>query len=304
MRRTGLSRLRGNWRERGLVAGGYSGGERADECVHGHRIRDGDWLDCCGGDRVSTLLYRAEVGSHAYGTNTEFSDHDYVEVYIEGSEYVTGLSEWRTTHDSNDGRTPVGGEDTTVYGFKKWAHLVAQGNPNMIETLFIPNQAMPGKAWGNPETPEETVVRRSWNLIQSDRRAFVSKSAGRRFLGYAQSQLLALTGVRNKRTNRPELVHTHGYDTKYGGHIIRVLGEGAQLMVTGELTFPLDPEIRETIRDIRAGRMSKEDCLDMADYMRRSLEDEIARSALPEKADYKTINRLMHDVYGAAWGLR
>jgi hypothetical protein len=113
--------------------------------------------------------------------------------------------------------------------------------------------------------------------------------------------LLALTGMRNKRTNRPELVHTHGYDTKYGGHIIRILGEGAQLMVTGELTFPLDPEIRETIRDIRAGRMSKEDCLDMADHMRRNLEDEIERANLPEQADRRRLSDIMHEVYMNVW---
>lgn len=234
---------------------------------------------------MTTQLYRAEVGSHAYGTNTGVSDHDFVEVYIEDPEYITGLSQWDTKFESNEGRTPVGGEDVTVYGFKKWSSLVAAGNPNMIETLFIEN--------------EDTYAYGAWNLILANRRAYLSKSAGRKFLGYSNGQRMALAGMRNKRTNRPELVHTHGWDTKFGGHMIRVLLEGIELMLTGELVFPLAR--RDLILDIRAGNVSKEDGFELANGLEKDLEEAIGLSDLPEKADLATINRMMNDIYQTSW---
>lgn len=241
-----------------------------------------------------TLLYRARVGSHAYGTNTDASDEDFIEVHIEESRFVTGIDKTETKFVSNEGRTPVGGEDTTVYGLNKWAYLVAQGNPNMIETLFIPNELDAGLKPG-------FHVSRGWRDLIANRGEFISQESGRRFLGYAVSQRLALTGMRNKRTNRPELVHTHGYDTKFGGHMIRVLVEGIHLMRYGVLEMPLPPEDRNLILDIRAGKVPKQECLDIADELTSDLEHAIENTDLPKKANRAVINNLLHSIYLDAW---
>ena len=233
---------------------------------------------------MSNVLYLARVGSHAYGTTTADSDEDFVEVHVEAPEYITGLMQFDTTMSTSEGRTPVGGIDTTVYGLRKWSSLVAQGNPNMIETLFIPNE----------------VSHPGYTTLIAERDAFLSKSSGHRFLGYAQSQQFALMGARNKRTNRPELVHTHGYDTKFGGHLIRVLVEGIELMQTGSITFPLNEAAY--IKSIRAGEVDKDDMLEYANDLREILERETKHSDLPAKADRNRINQLLHGVYLHAWG--
>ena len=235
-----------------------------------------------------SLIYRALAGSHAYGTNTVDSDFDYVEVHVEEKSVITGLDKYDTEFKSNDGRTLAGGEDTTIYGLQKWAALVAAGNPNMVETLFIQNDV-------------STYDHRTWERVIENRDAFLSQSAGFRFLGYAQSQQFALMGVKNKRTNRPELVHKHGYDTKYAGHLIRVLVEGIELMRTGSITFPLFHA--PYIKDIRAGKVDKDTLLATANDLRVDLERYTENTQLPKKADRARINDLLHGIYLDSWRL-
>ena len=240
---------------------------------------------------MSNLLYHARVGSHAYGTATVDSDEDFVEVVVEEPNFITGLDRFDTEMSTNTGRTLAGGQDVTTYGLRKWASLVAAGNPNMIETLFIPNEAH--------QVGHDLLGQRWWLLAVGNRDAFLSKQAGYRFLGYAQSQQFALMGVKNKRTNRPELVHKHGYDTKFAGHLIRVLLEGLDLMRTGMLSFPLPEDAY--IRSVRAGEVEKDDLLSLANDLRERLEVATEATHLPERADRDRINDLLHVTYTDTW---
>lgn len=226
---------------------------------------------------AGTLLVRWITGSHAYGVTNEDSDLDYVEVYAEPPSNVTGLFTTKT-------RQTVGTTDVTTYGLRSWAGLVAKGNPNMVETLFI----------------EPEYLSDIWqDEIESVWRSFISRSAGYRFAGYARGQINALAGEKNKKTNRAELVEKYGYDTKWAYHAIRILSEGIQLMNTGRIEFPLAD--REYLHGVRTGQYELADLLDECKILLQLLEGATERSKLPESPDLDKINDRLHRAYTRCW---
>lgn len=237
------------------------------------------------------VIVEAEYGSRAIGTATEDSDHDVMGIFIEPREYVTGIEAIETTIENTapEGqRSGRGDTDTTLYPLRKWAGLAARGNPTVLSILFTPPDLL------RSQTP-------TWEHISQHRNLFVSQEAGWRFLGYAQGQRKALTGQRNKRTNRPELIHRHGYDTKFAYHMVRTTMQGIELMLTGRISLPMTGEHLAVLRDIRAGRMPKATVLRLADHLERDLREAIATSLLPEHANRPSINALLHTVYEHEW---
>lgn len=172
------------------------------------------------------VIVSAEYGSRAVGVATADSDHDLMSVFLESPRFVTGID----AVDTVTGGTSAAGDrstrhdtDTVSYPLRKWARLAAIGNPTVLFLLFV---------------PEHVVVTPEWERILDIRNAFLSRDAGRRFAGYSWGQREALLGLRNKRTNRPELVHRHGYDTKFAYHMIRTALQGIELMTTGRSACP------------------------------------------------------------------
>jgi len=238
-----------------------------------------------------TLILRAEVGSRAYGTHTEFSDRDMAEVVIEPPEYVTGLSTWdtRMVQTAGEGnRSTKDDTDTTIYGLNKFCSLAAAGNPSVLSILFLGDDSY------------EVLEPAAQTLIKY-RDMFVSKEAGKRHLGYMVSQRMAITGARNKRTNRPELVAQHSWDTKFGMHMIRLGYMGLELMETGGVELPLRPEVRDICLAIREGKVSKEDGLALSFELEAKLEEAILNTDLPEKSNRDNISAVMHSLYTNAW---
>lgn len=235
-------------------------------------------------------ILKAEYGSRALGIHNENSDRDYMALVVEPPEYVTGLWEWQGRRDGTgsgpNGRFTAEDEETVVYSLRKWARLAAKGNPTVLQILF-------SESFENL-TPEGGVL-----LSITD--AFISQDAGQAFLGYMQSQKKALTGEKNKRTNRPELIKIHGYDTKYAGHLVRLGLQGIELMETGHLELPMAEADRGVLLDIRAGRISLSDVLDLSARLEENLNTAIVEGGLPEKADAERINTALNTIYHMAW---
>ena len=241
----------------------------------------------------SDIILRAEVGSRAYGTGTSDSDRDIMAVAVEPAEFITGLSPaWGTMHDSSTGnniRSTADTIDTTIYGLKKFGTLAVQGNPSVLCFLFA---------------NEFEVATGSGILLLENRDYFVSKQAGERFLGYMRAQRESMTGVRNKRTNRPELVHTYGYDTKSAYHMVRLGLMGYELMCTGAMTLPMVPENVALCMDIRNGKLTKDEVLDLSYDVESRLEAAVESADLPEQSDMTEASKLLHDIYLTAWDER
>lgn len=132
------------------------------------------------------------AGSHAYGTAIESSDVDLRGVCIppDPAYYVGFLKHF----EQKDSGWPEA-EDKVVYDLRKAVSLMADGNPNMIDFLFV---------------DQEQVIKTSpeWERLRAHRQKFLSKKMRYTYAGYAYSQLKRIRRHRqwlmNPPTKKPE----------------------------------------------------------------------------------------------------
>lgn len=244
-------------------------------------------------------ILRGLVGSTAHGLNVEADDRDEMGICIEPLHAMMGHEgEFeqvikRTAADRegrHDAPSRAGDLDLTVYSLRKFTRLALQGNPTVLNLLFVP--------------PALCTVRRapvSQLLEMAD--AFVSKEAGYRYLGYMEAQRQRMTGERGgKGVRRPELVAKYGYDTKYAGHVVRLGFQGVQFLKTGRIELPmLEPE-RSWIRAVRVGKVSEQEVLTRAGELERQIKDLLTGpSDIPEKADAPRVWAWVRHTYLEWW---
>lgn len=113
-------------------------------------------------------IFKAIVGSHAYGLSTPESDVDYRGVCIAPEEYYLGLSNF----EQSETKAP----DCTIFEIRKFWKLAIECNPNIIEFMFIPDEfvIVDGSIWGE---------------VLQHKSEFLSKRAKHRYTGYAMSQI-------------------------------------------------------------------------------------------------------------------
>jgi hypothetical protein len=244
-----------------------------------------------------------EVGSRAHGLTLESTDdRDLLGISIEPREYVIGLKRWETsvvrTHADGSPipegeRSGPGDTDLTVHSLRKFVSLALNGNPTII-SLF----------WAKPvERPSGigTVLR------ALGPRYLLSRRALNAYLGYLKQQRERLLGQRGqKRSNRPELVEAHGYDTKYAAHALRLGWQGEELATTGKLSLPMKPDEREVLLEVRRGGLSLTEVVEAIeeaeDHLLR-LRDSKSTSlvVLPEQPNYDWANWFLVESYQRAW---
>lgn len=239
------------------------------------------------------LILKGIVGSSAHGTSLDGADdQDLMGVCIEPRDYVIGLRHfetytWRTQPEGV--RSGPGDVDLTVHSLRKFARLAAKGNPSILALLYLPEYE-----WENTEG----------RALVNNRHLFYSKHAGRAFLGYMVQQRERLTGERGqRRTNRPELIEAHGYDTKYAGHVLRLGYQGVEYMTTGGLTLPMRDDERANVLKTRRGEHSLEYVLGLAAGLESQLEWELHNGGAPNDPDYDKINQMLIDLYEYHWRL-
>ena len=123
-------------------------------------------------------LFKAIVGSQAYGTNTPTSDIDIKGIYIQNPLDI--LSFYYKPQINVD-------KDTCYYEIRRFLELLLTSNPTMLELLF---------------TPENCILYKTdiWELIQKQRSLFITKECQNSFLGYARQQIYKAQGL-NKKMN-------------------------------------------------------------------------------------------------------
>jgi uncharacterized protein len=122
------------------------------------------------------ILFKARVGSHAYGTNIEGSDEDFKGVYIQTPEDLL----------ENGYREQINvSKDETYYELRRFVELCCTGNPTMIELLF---------------SPEDCIISQHplFNILTEHRHKFLSKSCRWSFGGYAIDQIKKARGLEKK----------------------------------------------------------------------------------------------------------
>jgi hypothetical protein len=239
-------------------------------------------------------ILRVLAGSEAYGISLEAGgDRDELGICVEPKECVLGLRSfeqyvYRSAGGQN--RSRPGDLDLTIYGLRKWARLAAAGNPTILLVLFSTGDLV---LKGTPQGA----------LLQDAAELFVTKAAGRKFLGYLNAQYEKLTGRRTGHTNRPELIETHGFDTKFAAHAVRLGLQGVELLTTGRITLPIAEPERSWLVELRGGRHTLAEAVERAEYYQARLLELTApeRRELPDSADLGRVNELLIGLYESWW---
>ncbi len=239
--------------------------------------------------RNARVILQALVGSTVHGTSvTQQNDRDEMGIAIEPPAYVIGLSHWETTvqRTAPDGvKSGPGDLDLQIHSLRKWARLAAKGNPTILLPLFAPEAGIVHC----DQLGRELIAKRG---------LFVSRQAGKGFLGYMMAQKARLAGEQGGRHGaRPDLVAKFGFDTKYAGHIVRLGYQGVELMKTGVMSLPMSPEHCVDVIAIRTGEWSLQKTLARAGELERALRDSLDTGPLPDEPDTDGINALLQDLY-------
>ena len=201
------------------------------------------------------IMFEGITGSISYGTATDISDMDIVGWCIPAKEvifphlsgYITGFGKqqqrfnvYQQHHifDKDPGRT----YDISIYNIVSYFNLCMDNNPNMIDTLFLPQECV-------------LYTNKIGNMVRDKRHIFLHKGCYKKFLGYAKSQLHKIETRKPKNEKRLALVEKHGYDTKYAGHLVRLVREVEQILTTGDLDLR---KYSEELKFIRNGGLPRE----------------------------------------------
>ena len=251
------------------------------------------WLERC-------VILQGTVGSTAHGLALEGTDDsDLMGVCIEPIEEALTLGQAfeQAIHRTAAIRTGQmhapsqhGDVDRTVFGLRKFCQLAAAGNPTTLLLFYVP-------------APE---IRNALGGVLRDMAPlFVSKEAGKRFLGYMQGQMQRLQGTRGqKRVNRSELEAAHGFDTKYAMHVLRLGHQGVELLETGKLSLPMGEPLKSRLMSLRRGEWRLEDVFNEAAMLEQRLKKLLDTSLLPEHPDRVAINAWMQQTYLEMWKAR
>lgn len=98
----------------------------------------------------------------------------------------------------------------------------------------------------------------------------------------------------NRNPKRKASEELFGYDGKYASHLFRLMYEGKELLLTGNLTFPL--QNAEWLLSIKNGFYQYEEILDMAKSMESEFETWYNESPLPHKPNINAIKQLYFEI--------
>lgn len=268
------------------------------------------------------VSFLVEAGSRSQGTDTPESDRDLVGFYAENDSELFGLREAprkkyrvRETVPFSPGTTsPLG----SVVAIDKQTgvclqDMAAVGNkpdralPTDVEVLLLPlRDYVRLAAAGNIEFlaplftdldgPSAVIAdERARFLVPMLREILVTLHAAKRTAGYAAAQRAVVLGKKNRRTNRSDLVTRHGYDTKAGSHLLRLLIVGHRLMTTRAFDLPMLPEEAEEVKKVRRGEVPLDALITTCDQLERLLVERIAANEqqLPDEAPMDEVDELL-----------
>ena len=267
------------------------------------------------------LLLKVRSGSRAHGLETPDSDEDSRGICIPPKTVLLGLDSFEQWQ-SDDG-------DHVIYSLRKFARLALDGNPNIIETLYVAPQ-------------DRLFVHPLAEPMLAARDSFLSKRVGVKFGRYALHQLNRLerhyrwltqapptmpdpeqfgaemgengpkfpdTGAQraykaavkhhrayrewreNRNPKRAALEEKYGYDTKHAMHLCRLLKMGIEILSRREVLVRR-PDAEE-LKAIRSGGMSYEELIDWAQQREQELSRAEKDSALPDQPDQALAQKLV-----------
>ena len=166
--------------------------------------------------------------------------------------------------------------DMTIYSIVKYFRLLMENNPNIIDSLFVPDSCV---LFSTPIADK----------LRENRKLFLHKGCWATFKGYAYGQMHKI------RTKKPEgkrkiIVDQFGYDVKFAYHVVRLLNEVEQLLVEENLDLTKNSE---QLKSIRRGEWSLEKLEEYFARKEADLESFYLQSKLPDLPRVDIIRNLL-----------
>ncbi|UTI63892.1 nucleotidyltransferase domain-containing protein [Paraconexibacter antarcticus] len=236
-------------------------------------------------------VLRGLVGSTVHGlSNPGTDDRDEMGVCVEPREYLLGLRRFEhcVARTQPEGVPSGPGDiDLTVYGLQKFCRLASKGSPTVLLLFYVR---------GDDILERNELSRELQDLAP----AFLSQRTGRAFLGYLDAQARSLRGERHATRTR-ELSATHGYDTKFAMHALRIGYQGIELLEAGVISLPMREPARAHLRSVRAGEPPLVQILAELDDVTQRLSALAAAVQLPPEPDAARIDEFLADAYLRGW---
>lgn len=232
---------------------------------------------------ASTIQMEVINGSYTYGVSTDESDFDIYGFCVPHKDVIfphlrgviPGFGKkdkvfWQyQQHHIHDPSARAGkGQDydITIYNIVKYFQLCMEGNPNMVNTLFCPRECV-------------LYSTRLAEFLRENRRLFLHKGCWHKYKGYAYSQMHKMkTSKPQEGSKRDIIVKRDGFDTKFGYHVVRLLGEVEQILAEGDLDLRRN---KEQLKAIRRGEWTLDELIKWAADKELALEKVYEESELP-----------------------
>ena len=238
---------------------------------------------------AGSVQYETMMGSVAYGVSSDTSDVDiygfcvppkdivfpHLAGYIPGfSRQIPKFDQFQQHHIKEDDTE----YDIVIYNIVKYFALCMENNPNMIDSLF---------------TATNMVLSRSKiaDMVRDERKIFLHKGAWHKFKGYAYSQMSKMK-IKNPEegSKRWHIQEKYGYDVKFGYHLVRLLNEVEQILMTGDIDLMQN---NDQLKSIRKGEWTLKEVEDYFVRKEKDLESLYISSKLPKYPDEDKIKRLL-----------
>jgi predicted nucleotidyltransferase len=250
---------------------------------------------------VSNVQYETIMGSESYGVSNDESDRDvygfclppkdlifpHLAGHVPGFGKVLPPSfEQYQQHHIMD-KEARKEYDLTIYNIVKYFQLLMENNPNMIDSIFTPRRCV----------LHSTKIA---EMVRDRRREFLHKGCWHKFKGYAYAQMTKIKDKTNSSNpRRAEWIEKFGYDVKFAYHVVRLLNECEQILMTGDLNLEQN---REQLKSIRRGEWTLVQLEDWAEDKHRQLEGLYASSTLQHTPDEDAIRTLLLDCIEEHYG--
>lgn len=230
-------------------------------------------------------ILHAWRGSVAHGmyeppTNPDsIDDKDTMAICVPPLDHYYGLREFgsRGTKEIKRGEW-----DIVIYEARKALRMLAQGNPNILSLLWLPENGYIEKTSAG-------------EILLANREIFVGRHTYQSFVGYAKGQFHKMThgstqGYMGEK--RKEIVARYGYDTKNAAHLIRLLRMGIEFLNEGTLRVDRGGLDATELLDIKHGKWTLEQVQAEAARLFQRAEEAYDRSTLPAGPDRDAVNDL------------
>jgi predicted nucleotidyltransferase len=247
---------------------------------------------------VKETCYEVIMGSFAYGVSNMGSDVDVYGVFVppidmvfpHASGYIQGFGPQPNVINVEQKHHIVDKDtgkeyDFALYNLVNYFKLCAENNPNMVDSLFV---------------PERCVVHSDevGDIMRENRRLFLCREIQKKLSGYAYSQLRKLR-TKEPVGKRKDTIAKYGYDVKFAYHVVRLVQQAEMVLSTGDLDLEAN---RELLKEVRAGEWSLEKLETWFEKRQSDLDTLYINSPLPLLPRYDKLKPLLMNCLEARYG--